>query len=247
MSVKSTIVILGLVFLCMMVLLPGFVRIQGRRQSELAILEEKLREGYVPVAIPETPVLVRGILYSETKASAVLGDKRKIVYEKDMIQGVTIIKIHKDKVEFAKNDQRWSQKVGEIPKAHWIGLDTRVKMSGKSTIVILSLISLCMMVFGPGFVRIQRRRQSELAVLEEKLKESYMPVAIPETSGLVRGILYSETKPFIVLGDKERIVYEKDTIQGVTMIKIHKDKVEFAENDQRWTQKVGEIPKAHWK
>ena len=104
-----------------------------------------------------------------------------------------------------------------------------------------------MMVFKPGFVRLQGRRQHEVATLDEKLMESYVPVAIPETPGLVRGILYSETKPSVVLGDKRKIAYEEDTIQGVTIVKIHKDKVEFAKNDQRWTQKVGQTPNAHWK
>ena len=160
MSVKSTstIVILSLTFFCLMVFQRGFGRLQGRKLYKLAMLEEKLREGYVPVAIPETPVLVRGILYSETKASAVLGDKRK----------------------------------------------------------------------------------------EEKLREGCVPVAVPETPVLVRGILYSETKASAILGDKRRIVYEEDTIQGVTIVKIHKDKVEFVKNGQRWTQRVGQTPKAHW-
>jgi hypothetical protein len=82
--------------------------------------------------------------------------------------------------------------------------------------------------------------------LDEKLREIYVPVAIPERSGLVRGILYSKTKPSIVIDDKRKIMYEGNTIQGVTIVKIHKDKVEFAKNDQRWTQKVGEAPKTHW-
>ncbi|MBA7629014.1 hypothetical protein ES703_36511 [subsurface metagenome] len=121
MSLKSTIVILNLLFLflCMIVFQPGFVRLQGRRQYELATLEEKLRESHVPVAIPETPGLVRGILYSKTKPSIVIGDKRKIVYEGNTIHGIAIVKIHKDKVEFAKNDQRWTQKVGETPSQQW--------------------------------------------------------------------------------------------------------------------------------
>lgn len=121
-------------------------------------------------------------------------------------------------------------------------------MSLKSTIVILNLLFLflCPIVFQPGFVRLQGRRQYELATLEEKLRESYVPVAIPETSGLVRGILYSKTKPSIVIDDKRKIVYEGNTIQGVTIVKIHKDKVEFAKNDQRWTQKVGETPSQQW-
>jgi len=121
-------------------------------------------------------------------------------------------------------------------------------MSLKSTIVILNLLFLflCPIVFQPRFVRLQGRRQYELATLEEKLRESYVPVAIPETSGLVRGILYSKTKPSIVIDDKRKIVYEGNTIQGVTIVKIHKDKVEFAKNDQRWTQKVGETPSQQW-
>ena len=119
MNVKTTIVISSLIFLCMMVFLPGLMRRQGRRQYELATLEEKLRESCLPVAIPETPGRVRGILYSETKSSVVLGDKGRIVHEEDTIQGVTIVKIHKDKVEFVKNDQTWTQKVGQTPKVHW--------------------------------------------------------------------------------------------------------------------------------
>ncbi len=121
-------------------------------------------------------------------------------------------------------------------------------MSIKSIMVIfnLLLVFLCLVVFQLGFSRLQGRRQYELATLDEKLRESYVPVAIPETSGLLRGILYSKTKPSIVIDDKRKIVYEGTTIQGVTIVKIHKDKVEFAKKDQRWTQKVGEAPKAHW-
>ena len=119
--------------------------------------------------------------------------------------------------------------------------------SATATIVILSLLFLCTIGLKQGYLRLQGRRQYELATLDEKLRESYVSVAIPETSGLVRGILYSETKPSIVIDDKRKIVYEGNTIQGVTIVKIHKDKVEFAKNDQRWTQKVGQTPKAHWK
>ncbi len=121
-------------------------------------------------------------------------------------------------------------------------------MSFKSIMVIFNLLFLflCLVVFQLGFARLQGRRQYELATLDEKLRESYVPIAIPETSGLLRGILYSKTKPSIVIDDKRKIVYEGNTIEGVTIVKIHKDKVEFAKNNQRWTQKVGEAPKAHW-
>jgi hypothetical protein len=103
----------------MVVAKPGFVRFRGRRQHELSVLEDRIRLSYVPATVTETSGLVKGILYSETRSSAVLADKREIVHEKDTIQGITIVKIHKDKVEFAKDDQRWTQKVGETPDAHW--------------------------------------------------------------------------------------------------------------------------------
>ncbi len=117
-----------------------------------------------------------------------------------------------------------------------------------SIMVIFNLVFLfvCLVVFQLGFSRLQERRQYELATLDEKLRESHVSVAIPEASGLVRGILYSKTKPSTVINDKRKIVYEGNTIEGVTIVKIHKDKVEFAKNDQRWTQKVGEAPNAHW-
>lgn len=126
-------------------------------------------------------------------------------------------------------------------------------MSVKSTIiVILNLLFLCTIILKHGYPYLKGRRQYELAKVEEKLKlmGSYVPAAIPETSGLVtglvRGILYSETKPSIVIGDNRKILYEENTIHGVTIVKIHKDKVEFAKNGQRWTQKVGETPDPEW-
>ena len=124
MSVKSiTIITLNLLFLCAIVLKQEYPRLQERRQYELAKVEEKLRGSYVPAAIPETPGLVTGLvrrsLYSETKPSIVIGDNRKILYEENTIHGITIVKIHKDKAEFAKNGQRWTQKVGETPGPEW--------------------------------------------------------------------------------------------------------------------------------
>jgi len=44
----------------------------------------------------------------------VLGNIR-IVHEGDIIRGAAIETIYKDKVEFIKNGERWTQKVGEAP------------------------------------------------------------------------------------------------------------------------------------
>jgi hypothetical protein len=54
-------------------------------------------------------VVVNGILYSEDKASAVVGNK--IVRQGDRIQGATVIRIDKDSVEFEMNGRRWTEKV----------------------------------------------------------------------------------------------------------------------------------------
>jgi hypothetical protein len=54
--------------------------------------------------------LVSGIFYSKDKQSAVINNKI-VVYEGDTIDGVTIVKIYKDKIEFTKNGKNWVQKV----------------------------------------------------------------------------------------------------------------------------------------
>jgi len=54
-------------------------------------------------------VALTGILYAEGSSSAVVDGK--IVHEEDTINGVKIIKIHKDKVEFERAGKRWTQQV----------------------------------------------------------------------------------------------------------------------------------------
>jgi hypothetical protein len=61
----------------------------------------------------------------------------------------------------------------------------------------------------------------------------------------VIGILYSKDSPTALIG--YRIVHEGDAVDGVNVTKIHKDKVEFANNGRMWTQTVGETPKTYWK
>ncbi len=56
-----------------------------------------------------TDIIVKSILYSEDKPSAVISGR--IVYEGDKIRGASVIKINKDTVEFELNGKRWNQKV----------------------------------------------------------------------------------------------------------------------------------------
>lgn len=60
----------------------------------------------------------------------------------------------------------------------------------------------------------------------------------------VTGILHSKDKPSAVIG--YRIVHEKETIRGVEIVKIHKDKVEFEKDGKRWTQTIQGAPTAYW-
>ena len=70
---------------------------------------------------PETPPAIgwiNGILYSKDKPSLVLD--KDIVCEGQIVHGVKVLKIHKDKVEFEKDGNHWEQKLKEEPKQFWI-------------------------------------------------------------------------------------------------------------------------------
>jgi len=53
--------------------------------------------------------IVKGIIYSESGSSAVVGNQ--IVREGEKVSGATVVKINKDSVEFDLNGKKWTQKV----------------------------------------------------------------------------------------------------------------------------------------
>ena len=59
-------------------------------------------------------IIVRDIVYSKDKPSAVIGSK--IVYVGDEINGATIIKINRASIEFEKDGDRWEQNTREGKK-----------------------------------------------------------------------------------------------------------------------------------
>jgi len=63
--------------------------------------------------------------------------------------------------------------------------------------------------------------------------------------GLIRGIVSGEDG-FTALIDNQA-VREGDSIYGVTVVKIHQDKVEFEKNGKRWTQELNETPGPQWR
>jgi hypothetical protein len=62
--------------------------------------------------------------------------------------------------------------------------------------------------------------------------------------GVITGIIYAEEKSSATINGK--IVHEGDTIDGVKVVKIYKDKVEFEENKNSWTQRVRQQPNHAW-
>ena len=68
----------------------------------------------------------------------------------------------------------------------------------------------------------------------------FKQVAMPtpdETGKLsIKGILYSEQNPSVIIGIE--ILHEGDTVSGATIVKINEDSVEFEMNGKKWTQKV---------
>lgn len=62
--------------------------------------------------------------------------------------------------------------------------------------------------------------------------------------GVITGIIYAEEKSSATINGK--IAHEAETIDGVKVIKIYRDKVEFEENNNRWTQRVRQQPNHAW-
>jgi len=59
-------------------------------------------------------IIIRSIVFSEDKPSALIGSK--IVYVGDVINNATIVKIDENSIEFEKNGYRWKQKVDDEKK-----------------------------------------------------------------------------------------------------------------------------------
>ena len=55
---------------------------------------------------------------------------------------------------------------------------------------------------------------------------------------MVKGILYSDDKPSVVIGRK--IVHLNEKINGITVVEINKDYVVFEKDGKRWARKVAE-------
>jgi len=123
------------------------------------------------------------------------------------------------------------------------------------------LLLLMLTIFLGGLVYLYKRKQYEPdKIMEQDIRtnsfrgdkpsKSYLKTVFhaltikpkPATRGLVKGIVYSKDLSSILMSENNCVFHEGNTIYGVTITKIHKDKVEFTKNGHRWNQKVGETP-----
>lgn len=117
----------------------------------------------------------------------------------------------------------------------WLCLKNRYGRTAivAAIIIIILSIPLALSTIAPSGGIAERERLGNIP--------SYSSSDTTELLGKpVTGILYSEDKPTIVIG--EQMLQEGDIIHGVKVIKIYEDKVEFEKDGKRWIQKVQETP-----
>jgi len=60
---------------------------------------------------------VSGILYTVEDSTAIINGQ--LLKKGDTLDGVTILEIERDRVEFEKKAERWYQRIGERPNSAW--------------------------------------------------------------------------------------------------------------------------------
>jgi hypothetical protein len=102
--------------------------------------------------------------------------------------------------------------------------------------------------YGAAELQLERERNEALNIrltqYSEQLQNSELNPVQAKPAGLISGILYSADKPAAIVGSK--IVYQKDKLGDVRVVKIHVGTVEFDKNGHTWTQKIGEAPSSMW-
>ena len=96
--------------------------------------------------------------------------------------------------------------------------------------------------------RLDRIRKYEITKGLENLiknREESLAKKPVETYGVVAGIIYSQDKPVVFINGT--VTHPGESIQGVKVVRINKDSVEFEKSGTAWTQKVGEKQEAQWK
>lgn len=81
--------------------------------------------------------------------------------------------------------------------------------------------------------------------LQKRLKEFQPADRPPLAQGVVTGIVHSEDRPSAIIDG--RIVYERDTLLRVRVVKIHRNRVDFVKGGRQWSQQVRQTPSSFWR
>ena len=119
--------------------------------------------------------------------------------------------------------------------------DLRIRRRARNVLRIMDEVQ-------PHVSYLERQKHHELIKLQEwesQMKENLFK-AKPETTelGVLTTIACIEDDPMIMVNGK--ILSEGDEIQGVKVLKIHREKVDFEKKGEKWTQKLGEIKEEFW-
>jgi len=141
--------------------------------------------------------------------------------------------------------------IKEAPKPKG-SIEDRIDKSPRRFAEIQSLIADAKSDVFAGYDRdatkIERQKRYALTVrlpeLEEHLKEGLSAEKPQPTIGLISGIVYSEQKPAAIISGK--IACQGESANGVKIVRIYRDRVEFEKNGKKWEQKVREPTKAYW-
>jgi hypothetical protein len=111
--------------------------------------------------------------------------------------------------------------------------------------------------FESELMRLENRRNDKLAALErwEKgLRQHVYKVmheikAMPETQdmGVVSAISCDAKGSLCMIDGIDKVLQPGDKINNVTVVSIHRDRVEFAKAGQSWVQKIGDPANPAWK
>jgi len=115
------------------------------------------------------------------------------------------------------------------------------------TLLTAVIAFLLLLVMGAGLLSMclksrifSTRTASDITVSPTKGPSVSPPASKATQKVLISSIVYSVDKASVVIDD--RIVHEGDTVGGVTVVKIFKDRVVFEKKDAgttlRWTEKI---------
>ena len=104
----------------------------------------------------------------------------------------------------------------------------------------LDVVLILLILVAVGFLMAGRLKSPN----DNNSQETKQPVNSKVSKGIVTGIVSSEEGFGAMVGTV--FVREGDTIDEITIIKIHRDKIEFEKDDKRWIQGLNETPGPQW-